>query len=152
MLVSVKNMLAWMGIKWINQITKKLWIIKSFWNIYLQDNYHFTDLNIKEKGLIFRIQIKNTTRCNSWLNNPQKKESKLDQNSNADLAPKRAIWHSWSVDQHMASANWPKCSTQPRNFLIEIKPIFFRFLEIRTCSNSYLISFSLFFKHPNLYK
>ena len=55
-----------------NQIIKKLWIIKSFWNIYLQDNYHFKDLNIKEKGLGFRIRIKNTSRCNSWLKNPQK--------------------------------------------------------------------------------
>ena len=74
-----------------------------------------------------------------------KRESKLGQNSNAGLAPKRACWHSWSAD-------WPKCSARPRNVLIEIKPIFFNFLEIRMCSNSYLISFSLFFKHPTLYK
>ena len=50
-----------------NQIAKKLWIVKPFWNIYLQDNYHCKDLNIKKKLLIFRIQIKNTSRCNSWL-------------------------------------------------------------------------------------
>ena len=41
-----------------------LWIIKSFWSIYLQDNYHFKDLNIKKNGLIFRIQIKNASKCN----------------------------------------------------------------------------------------
>ena len=56
-----------------NQITNKLWIIKTFSNIYLQDNYHFKDLNIKKKGLIFRIQIKNTSMCNFQLKNPQKK-------------------------------------------------------------------------------
>ena len=56
-----------------NQITNKLWIIKSFWNIYLQDNYHFKDLNIKKKGLIFRIRIKNASRCNSRPKNPKKR-------------------------------------------------------------------------------
>ena len=55
-----------------DQITKKLWIIKSFWNIYLQDNYYFKDLNIKKKQLLFRIRIKNASRCNSRLKNPQK--------------------------------------------------------------------------------
>ena len=30
------------------------------------------DLNIKKKRLIFRIRIKNTSRCNSWLKNSQK--------------------------------------------------------------------------------
>ena len=53
------------GNKVDNQITKKLWIIKTFWNIYLQDNYHFNDLNIKKNGLIFRIQIKNASKYNS---------------------------------------------------------------------------------------
>ena len=65
-----------------------------------------------------------------------KRESKLDQNSNVDLAPKRAIRHSWS-------ANWPKLLAWPEDPLIKIKPIFFDFLEIRTCSNSYLISLFL---------
>ena len=55
-----------------NQITKKLWIIKTFWNIYLQDNYYFKDLNIWNKGVIFRIRIKNASKYNSWLKNPQK--------------------------------------------------------------------------------
>ena len=59
-----------------NHITKKLWIIKPFWNIYLQDNYHFKDLNIKKKGLIFRIQIKNASRYNFQLKNPQKRSPK----------------------------------------------------------------------------
>ena len=55
-----------------NQITKKLWIIKTFWNIYLQDNYHFKDLNIQKKGLFFRIQIKNVSKYDSQLKKPQK--------------------------------------------------------------------------------
>ena len=60
-----------------------------------------------------------------------KKEPKSNPNSNMGLAPKRACWHSWSVDQHMASADWPKCLARPVSFLIKIKPIFFDFLEIR---------------------
>ena len=74
----------------------------------------------------------------------------MDQNSNAYLAPMRAVWHSWSADQLMASADrhflnadWPKLSAQPGDFLIKIKPIFFNFLEIRTRFNSYMISFSI---------
>ncbi|KAK9986288.1 hypothetical protein SO802_031239 [Lithocarpus litseifolius] len=41
-----------------------------------------------------------------------KRESKLDQNSNTDLAPKRAI-------RHMASAHWPKLLARPKDPLIE---------------------------------
>ena len=65
-----------------------------------------------------------------------KNESKLDQNSNTGLSPKRAYQHSWSAD-------WPKFSAQPEDFLIQIKPIFFYFLEIMTRSNLYLVSFSI---------
>ena len=63
-----------------------------------------------------------------------KNESKSNKNSKAGLAPKRAC-------RHFPSANWPKCLARFGNLLIEIKPIFFEFLEIRTHSNSYLISF-----------
>ena len=59
-----------------NQITTKLWIIKTFWSIYLQDNYHFKDLNIQKRGLIFRIRIKNASKCNSRLKNSQKMSPK----------------------------------------------------------------------------
>ena len=72
-----------------------------------------------------------------------KKESKLDQNSNANLASKSADRHLASANRHFLNADWPKSSAWPGDPLIEIKPVFFRFLEIRTCSNSYLISFSL---------
>ena len=72
--------------------------------------------------------------------------------SKQGLAPKRACQHFWSADQHFPSANWPKHSAWPRDPLIEIEPIVFDFLEIRTCSNSYPISFSLLLKNPNLYK
>ena len=123
-----------------------------FWNIYLPDNYYFKDLNIKKKWLIFRIWIKNTSKCNSWLKKPQKNESKSKQNWKGGSAPKRAWWHSWSADRHFLSADWPKCLARPRNLLIKIKSIFFEFLEIKMRFNSYLILFSLFFKHPNLYK
>ena len=95
-----------------------------------------------------------------------KKESISNHNWKGCLAPKKAYRHSWSVNRHMASANrhmtsanrrfpsvdWPKCSVQPGILLIKIKPIFFELLEIKMCSNSYLILFNLFFKHPNLYK
>ena len=43
------------------------WIIKTFWNICLQDNCYFKDLNILKKGLIFRIWIKNAFKYNSQL-------------------------------------------------------------------------------------
>ena len=79
-----------------------------------------------------------------------KKGVQIDQNSNASLAPKRAIRHSWSVNQNMRSVNrhfpsvdWPKFAARAGDFLIKIKPIFFDFLEIRTHSNSYLISSSI---------
>ena len=64
------------GNKVDNQITMKLWIIKTFWNIYLQNNHHFRDLNTQKRGLIFRIQIKNVFECNSQLKNPQKRSPK----------------------------------------------------------------------------
>ena len=60
--------------------------------------------------------------------------------------------HMASADRHFLNADWPKLSAQPGDFLIKIKSIFFNFLEIRMHSDSYLVSFSLFFKHPNLYK
>ena len=55
--------------------------------------------------------------------------------------------HMASADRHFPSADWPKLSAQPGDFLLKIKPLKKkkRFLEIRTRSNSYLISFSLFF-------
>ena len=59
------------------RITKKLWIINPFWNIYIQDNYHFKDLNIKKNELIFRIQIKNKSRNDSQLKKGVQIEPKL---------------------------------------------------------------------------
>ena len=123
MAVSVKSKPACLGIKLI---------IKTFWNIYLQDNYHFKNLNFWINGLIFRIWIKNVSKYNSRLKNPQKKESKLDQNSNTSSTPKRAIQHSWSAD-------WPKFVARSEDSLTEIKPIFFNFLEIWRRSTSFLI-------------
>ena len=63
----------------------------------------------------------------------------MDQYSITDSAPKRAIQHSWSADRHSPSADWHKFEARPKDPLIEIKLIFFDFLEIRTRSNSYLI-------------
>ena len=68
-----------------------------------------------------------------------KKESKLDQNLNMGSAPKRAIRHSWSADQHMKSVDWPKLLARPEDSWIEINLTLFNFLEIRTCPNLYLI-------------
>ena len=115
-----------------NQITKKLWIIKPSWNIYLQDNYHFKDLNIKKMGLIFRIRIKNTSKYDSRLKNPQKGSANWT---------KTQTW-----TRHMTSADWPKILAWLGDSLIGIKPIFFHFLEITMHFNSYMILFSLFFE------
>ena len=133
-----------------NQVTRKLLTIKSFLNIYLLDNYYFKDLIIKIKWINFRIWVKNASRCNSWLRKSlTKKESKLNWNWKRGLASKRANRHSWSADRHMASADWHlPCANWPENPLIKIKPIYFKILGITTHSNSYLILFSLFFKHP----
>ena len=105
-----------------NQITIKLWIIKTFWSVYLQDNHHFRDLNIQKRGLIFRIRIKNEAKCNSWLKNPKKKESRLDQNSNASLALLMS-----RLAQTRGLLDWDK----PYHFFI--------FLEIRMYPSLYLI-------------
>ena len=77
-----------------------------------------------------------------------KKEFKLDQNSNAGLAPKRAIWHSWGADRHFPSADWHKNLARPEDSWIEISPIFFDFLEIMTCLNLYLIIQLIFQSFP----
>ena len=74
-----------------NQIITKLWIIKTFWSVHLQDNHYCKDLNNLKRGLTFRIQIKNASKCKSWLIKTLKNESKVDQNSNAGPTPKRAI-------------------------------------------------------------
>ena len=49
----------------------------------------------------------------------------------------------------MASADWHRLEAQPENPLIKIKHIYFEFFGITTQSNSYMILFNLFFKHPN---
>ena len=70
--------------------------------------------------------------------NISKKKSKMDQSSNEELAPKRAI-------QHFSSTNWHKLGPRPEGTWIKLKPILFDFLEIRTLSNShfdYLANFS----------
>ena len=77
---------------------------------------------IKKKGLIFRIRIKNESKCNSWLKNPKKKESRLDQNSNASLALLMS-----RLAQTRGLLDWDK----PYHFFI--------FLEIRMYPSLYLI-------------
>ena len=114
-----------------------MWIIKTFGGIYLQDNHHFKDLNIQKRGLIFRIQIKNASKCKSQLKKTSKKESKVDQNSNMSPAPKMSIQHSWS-------ANWHKLKVWPKDYWIEINLTLFVFLEIRTRPNLYLITQLIF--------
>ena len=67
-----------------------------------------------------------------------KKESKMDQNSNAGPTPKRAIRHSWSADRHFLSADWHKLKAWPRDSWIRIISTLFNFLEMRMHPNSYL--------------
>ena len=112
-------------------------------------------MNIQKRGLAFRIRIKNASKCNSQLKNPQKKESKLDRNSNVGSTPKRAIRHSWSANWHMKSANrhfsnadWPKSLAWLKDSWSEIKLTLFDFLEIRTRPNSYLIIQLIFLSIP----
>ena len=65
MLVNVKNRLWLHRNKGDNQITIKLWIIKTFWSIYLQDNHCWKDLNYQKKSLTFGIWIKYAIKCKS---------------------------------------------------------------------------------------
>jgi len=58
-------------------------------------------------GLIFRIQIKNASKCKSQLKKISKEEYKVDPNSNVGPAPKRAIWH-------FPSADWTKARISSR--------------------------------------
>ena len=78
-----------------------------------------------------------------------KKESKLNQNWKRGSARERAN-HTLGVPistRHFPSADWHNFEAQPGNALINLKHIYFKFFEIRTQPNSYLIPFSLFFKH-----
>ena len=88
MIVSVKNRLTCMGIKEDNQITTKLWKIKTFWSIYLQDNHCWKDLNHQKRGLIFIRWIKNESKCKSWLKKPQKRSPKWTKTQTRDRHPK----------------------------------------------------------------
>ena len=126
------------------------WIIKTFQNVYLQDDYHFKDLNIQKRGLIFRIWIKNMSKAILGSRN-LKKGIQIGLNSNTGSAPKRAIWHSWDADwhfRHFPSADWHKNLARPEDSWIEISPIFFDFLEIMTRLNSYLIIQLIFRSFP----
>ena len=53
-----------------NQITRELLIIKSFYNIYLSDNYSFKDWIIKIKGLILENELKIRPSAILDLENP----------------------------------------------------------------------------------
>ena len=56
--------------------------------------------------------------------------------------------HMASADRHFPSADWPKFSAWPEDFLIEIKPIFFLLFRDK---NAFQFVFDLI-QHPNLYK
>ena len=102
-------------------------LIKTFGNVYLQDNHCWRDPNHQKMSFIFRIWIKNTSKGKSQLKKKKKnfkKKSKVDQKSNARLAPKRAI-------RHLESVNWHKCKPWLKSIWIKIKHILFDFLEIR---------------------
>ena len=68
-----------------------------------------------------------------------KNESKMDLNVNTGPAPKRAIRHSCSANQHSPSPDWHKLEVRLEDSWIEINLTLFDFLEMRTHPNSYLI-------------
>ena len=72
-----------------NQITTKLWIIKTFWSIYLQDNHCWKDLNYQKRSLIFRIWIKNVSKRKSRLKKPQNRCPKLTKTQTRVRRPRR---------------------------------------------------------------
>ena len=77
-----------MGIKEDNKITTKLWIIKTFGSVYLQDNHCCRNLNHQKRSLIFRIWIKNESKCKSRLKKPQKRSPKWTKTQTWDRHPK----------------------------------------------------------------
>ena len=113
-----------MGIKNDNQITTKLWIIKTFWSIYLQDNHCWKGLNYQKKSLIFRTWIKNACKCKSWLKKPQKSSPKWTKTRTRDRHPKGPF----DTFQVPIGINVGPGS---------INLTFFDFLEIRTRPSSY---------------
>ena len=52
-----------------------------------------------------------------------------------------------SANQHYPSVDWHSFEARPKNVLIKIKRIHFKFLGIRMQPNLYLIQSSLFLKH-----
>ena len=134
----------------------KLWITKTFWGVYLQDSHHFRDLNIQKRGLIFRIRIKNASKCNSRIkkilkkgdqNGPKFKCGSCTQEGHSALLEclsanqhfSSTDQHFPGADQHFSSANWHKLKAWPDDFWIEISLILFDFLEMRMHPNWYLI-------------
>ena len=109
---------------------------------------------IKIKGINFRIWIKNASRCNFWHKNPQKRvqiEQKMEEGP--DIKEDQLALLECRSAHGKCQLALPKCQLAQiwglaRNLLINIKPILFDFLGIITYSNSYMILFSLFFKHP----
>ena len=81
-----------------------------------------------------------------------KQESKMDLNVNTGLAPKRAIRHSCSANQHFPSPDWHKLEVRLEDSWIEINLTLFDFLEIRTRPSSYSDDLANFSKHSHPYK
>ena len=124
-----------MGIKNDNQITTKLWIIKTFWSIYLQDNHCWKGLNYQKKSLIFRTWIKNACKCKSWLKKPQKSSPKWTKTRTRD----RHLKGPFVTFQVPIGINAGPGS---------INLTFFDFLEIRTRPSSYSDHFAKFSNIP----
>ena len=133
-----------LGNKVDNQITKRLWIINTFWNIYPQDNYHFKDLGIRKNGLIFRIHIKNESKYNSRLKNPQKMSSNWTKTQTRARPPKGPFGtFGCRLAQIPGSA---------QGLLDWDKAYLFQFFQDKDTFQFVSNHSANFSKHPNLYK
>ena len=89
-----------------------------FWNIYVQDNYHFKDSNIEKNGLIFRIRIKNASRYDSQLKNPQKRSPNWTKTQMQAWHP-RGPFDTWEV----LSSTWQVLiGTSPIGLNLQLGP------------------------------
>ena len=126
-----------------------MWIIKNFWSIYLQDNHCWKDLNYHfKKSLIFRIWIKNASKCKSRLKKPQKRSPKRTKTRTRGRHPKGlfgtfgVLISTWKVQ------NGKKLGPRPKGTWIKLKHIFLNFLEIRMRPSLYSNHLAIFFSLP----
>ena len=103
-----------------------MWIIKTFGNVYLQEHHCCRDLNHQKRSLIFRIRIKNVTKCKSWLKKIVQSGLKLKRGTSTQKGHSALLEGQLAQMQATAQGHLDWDKTHP-----------FQFLEIRMHPSSY---------------